>query len=128
MARPIFDLVKGSNEPIIVQLYPDAADTGSNGIDLTGATSMSASAKHIDTGVTIAFSSAAVYGSATDGSDCISVWTFVDHCCASASQQLRICNVRQRCCWRSKVRSIKGSAFQHAQIRDTTIYGISKTE
>lgn len=67
MARPIFDLVKGSNEPIIVQLYPDAADTGSNGIDLTGATSMSASAKHIDTGVTTAFSSAAVYGSATDG-------------------------------------------------------------
>jgi hypothetical protein len=67
MARPIFDLVKGSNEPIIVQLYPDASDTGSNGIDLTGATSVAASAKHIDTGTNTAFSSAAVYGDATDG-------------------------------------------------------------
>lgn len=67
MARPIYDLVKGSNEPIIVQLYPDATDTGSNGIDLTGATSVSASAKHVDTGAVTAFTNAAVYGDATLG-------------------------------------------------------------
>lgn len=67
MARPIFDLVKGSNEPIIVQLYPVASDTGSNGIDLTGATSLSANAKHVDTAATTAFTAAAVEGSATLG-------------------------------------------------------------
>lgn len=67
MGRPIFDLVKGSNEPIVVQLYPVAADTGSNGIDLTGATSMTASAKHVDTGAVVNFASAAVYGTPTLG-------------------------------------------------------------
>lgn len=67
MARPIFDLVKGSNEPIVIQLYPVATDTGSNGIDLTGATSMTASAKHVDTGAVVSFNSAAVYGTATNG-------------------------------------------------------------
>lgn len=67
MSRPIFDLVKGSNEPIVVQLYPTGSDTGSNGIDLTGATSMSASARHIDTGAVVNFTTAAVYGTATDG-------------------------------------------------------------
>lgn len=67
MARPVFELVKGSNEPIVVQLYPVATDTGANGINLTGATSMSANAKHVDTGAVVAFDSCAVYGDATEG-------------------------------------------------------------
>lgn len=67
MARPIFDMVKGSNEPIIIQLYPVEADTGSNGIDLTGAVSLSASAKHVDTAAVVAFDSCAVYGTPTEG-------------------------------------------------------------
>ena len=67
MARPIFDLVKGSNEPIIIQLYPVETDTGSNGIDLTGAAGMSASAKHVDTEAVTGFDSCAVYGTPTDG-------------------------------------------------------------
>lgn len=67
MSRPIFDMVKGSNEPIIIQLYPTATDTGSNGIDLTGATSMTASARHIDTAAVVSFNSAAIYGPPTDG-------------------------------------------------------------
>lgn len=67
MARPIFDLVKGSNEPIIIQLYPVETDTGSNGIDLTGATSMTASARHVDTAAVVAFDSCTVYGTPTDG-------------------------------------------------------------
>lgn len=67
MSRPIFDLVKGSNEPIVIQLYPVATDTGSNGIDLTGATAMTANAKHIDTGSVVAFATAAVHGTPTDG-------------------------------------------------------------
>lgn len=60
-------MVKGSNEPIIIQLYPTATDTGSNGIDLTGATSITASARHIDTGAVVSFTTAAVYGASTDG-------------------------------------------------------------
>jgi hypothetical protein len=67
MARVVFDMVKGSSEPIIIQLYPVATDTGTNGIDLTGATSLSASAKHVDTAAVVNFDSAAVYGTPTDG-------------------------------------------------------------
>lgn len=67
MARPIFDLVKGSNEPIVIQLYAVDTDDGSSGIDLTGAVSLSASAKHEDTAAVVAFDSCAIYGTPTNG-------------------------------------------------------------
>lgn len=67
MSRAIFDLVMGSNEPVDVQLYPVASDTGSNGIDLTGATAFSAKAKHEDTGGTASFSGCTALSPLTAG-------------------------------------------------------------
>lgn len=61
-------VVKGSNPPITVQLYPVDSDTGSNGIDLTGATEVAAKAELADgSGSAIAFTGASVPAPATDG-------------------------------------------------------------
>jgi hypothetical protein len=67
MGAAVFSLVKGSNEDLIVQLYDAANDTGSNGIDLSGASGFSAKAKNPVTLTAVTFATAAVYGAATDG-------------------------------------------------------------
>lgn len=67
MARVIYDLVKGSNEPIVIQLYPVETDTGSNGIDLTGVSNLAATAKHVESGAKKNFSAVAVQGSPVNG-------------------------------------------------------------
>ena len=54
----IHSLVLGSNASILVQLYAVDDDDGSNGINLTGATSMSAKAE--SNGVTVSFTTAAI--------------------------------------------------------------------
>lgn len=67
MAAAVFNLVVGSNEELIVQLYDAANDTGSNGIDLTAGTSFSAKAQNAATATDVTFASAAIYGAATNG-------------------------------------------------------------
>lgn len=60
----IYDFIRGSSEPVIVQLHQADDTTGTAGIDLTGATSMSAVAKHTDSGATVSLT-AAVNNAAT---------------------------------------------------------------
>ena len=54
MAVAVFDLIVGSNEPIVVQLYPLSDEGGSAGISLSGATSVAAHAKPAAGGTTVA--------------------------------------------------------------------------
>lgn len=66
MSSGMHSLVKGSNETLVVQLYDIAADTGSNGIDLTGISAIVVKARNPATG-TVKTLTGAVLGTATDG-------------------------------------------------------------
>jgi len=67
MATAIHHIVAGSNEPLVIQLYDPSDDTGSNGIDLTGITNISAKAKNVATGATVNFATCTVLGDPTNG-------------------------------------------------------------
>lgn len=66
MTTEVHSLVIGSNETLVVQLYDIASDTGSNGIDLTGISSVVVKAKNPATGTTKTLTGA-VLGTPTDG-------------------------------------------------------------
>lgn len=66
MAIAMHHLVIGSNEDLIIQLYDVANDTGVNGIDLTGITSIVVKVKNPATS-TVKTLTGIVYGTPTDG-------------------------------------------------------------
>lgn len=60
MARTIYHFIKGSSEPLQVQLHPATDTTGAAGIDMSGYSSLAAKAKHVDNGTVVTLTAAIV--------------------------------------------------------------------